>query len=176
MVKHILHIFTLCCIFFVGVIVGRMFSAKPSKIVATTQVNNVTTQKTEVLTQAEVKKDSTTVKQTIVVRKKYDSKGKVTSETFLDQHVGSVTLENWAIAAELSKNSIEQVSEKTKTITTYKPNWEIGGMIPASSLKSPQNYKDFTFDVGYRLFLDLYARAEVKPVNFNTSIGFFILL
>lgn len=177
MIKNFKNTFVILFLGFTcGYIIRMITVSKPSEIVSTTQVNNVTTQKTEVLTQAEVKKDSTTVKQTIVVRKTFNSKGKVTSETHVQEQVGTSTLENWALASELSKNSIEQVSESTKTITTYKPNWEIGGMIPASSLKSPQNYKDFTIDIGYRLFFDVYARAEVKPVNFNTSIGFFILL
>jgi hypothetical protein len=175
MIKHLLHIFTLCCIFVLGIVAGRLFSPKPSKIVATTQVNNVLTQKTEVSTQAEVKKDSTTVKQTIVVRKKYDSKGKVTSETFLAQQLGNDTQENVAIKQMLSQHYIENASITKRTVTTFKPNWEIGGMIRASSLVSPQDYKNFSVDVGYRLFFDVYARVEVKS-NFDTSIGFFILL
>lgn len=158
MIKHIFHFFTLICIFILGVIAGRLFSPKPSKIVATTQVNNVLTQKTEVSTQAEVKKDSTTVKRTIIVRKKYDSKGKVTSETFLNQHVGYSTLENWAIASELSKNSIEQISETTKTVTTYQPNLFVGLSFPVSKITKPQTieFKDVDFTIDYRLISNFY--------------------
>jgi PKD repeat protein len=150
-----------------------MFSAKPSKIVATTQVNNVTTQKTEVVTQADVKKDSTTVKQTILVRKTFNSKGKVTSETHVQEQVGTSTLENWAIAAELSKNSIEQVSEITKTVKTYQPNLFVGLSFPVNKITKPQTieFKDVDFTIDYRLISNFYIFGNSNYTLKNVKGG-----
>lgn len=174
MIKALGHRFVILFLgFTVGYIIRMVTASKPNKIVATTQVNNVTTQKKEVVTQAEVKKDSTTVKQTIVVRKKYDSKGKVTSETFLNQQVGFSTLENWAISSELSKNSIEQVSEKTKTITTYQPNW-LGGLIfPGKYATEPSSLKfeDMEGIIEYRIIGNVYIVGMTNYKFTRPSIG-----
>lgn len=180
MIKHLLHIFTLCCIFFMGVIAGRLFSPKPSKIVATTQVNNVTTQKTEVVTQAEVKKDSTTAIQTITILKTYSNTGKLATSTYTETKFNNKRLIENKTEQIKQVNTIATQETKTKTITTYQPNWEFGVMLPVNSLAS-HDYTNSSLDIGYRIIGNLWARSEIIPLKLQGSklqgsIGAFILL
>lgn len=151
-------------------IFGRISANKLSKIETSSKSTQVETIKAIVSTQAEAQKDSTTVKQTIIVDKFYSKKGKLERERISNTRSSRNFIQNEEI------HSVAKTEEKTESKTTreektsYKPNWELGLLSPTSDYKNPN------VDIGYRVFDDFYLHAEANIIQRTGSVGFFILL
>jgi len=166
-IKEVL-IFLSCII--ISFIAGRMTANKLSKIEASSKSSHVETVKALVSTQAEIQKDSTTVKQTIIVAKHYSNAGKLQLETVTHVNYASAQNKTQIIAQNESINKKVEIQTSQKMTETFKSNWELGVSAPMLDYRKPN------IDLGYRLFGDLYLHGEANIIDKTGSIGFFILL
>ncbi len=169
------NLYVIVIFYIFGYLSCYKFYQNKTKITKTEQTEKYSNFKSEVQTHISVKKDQATVKQMIVHHKTYDNSGKLSSETQTFEYFGDITSEKIDFDNKIDSSFLENTFQKKQTDISYKNNLEIGVMTSASSLMSSHQKVSLTLDVGYRLFSDVYARAEINPVTFESKVGLFFL-
>ncbi len=163
MIKYFSQFFVLCLVFLTGYVAGRFYKPKPSKIITTTQTNIVTEQKKEVITQLDIKKDSSTVKLSNYTEKFFNNKGLLVHEiTHIENLVANSTRTD--VQSQINQTYLVKTSQiNTTTTQEYRSTLFLGLGIPANDLKKPENI--------IRNFEDINLVAEYRPWDKISLIG-----
>lgn len=152
-------------IFSAGFLAGRYSVKKSTQTKIQTQIKSVS----QVHLQADDKKDSIAVKQTISVKKVFNNAGKLSSETVISTNFSNNIKDIKKTAS--SSQEKQNYSQKT-TQESVEKNWGIGVFTPASK---NLNYTIVEPQISYRIFKNVWISAQSDIKFTDAKIGVQIL-
>lgn len=155
------------CTLILGYTVGRYTANKISKTTTITHSETTQVQKSDIVQQATVQKDSTTSQQMHYVEKSFNSKGILIHEIDYGQNQGaSNRMEVSTQTHKVKVDAATSISNNT-TIVNYESNWLAGAYVPVTlDLDKMKNPKNLEFTLGYRVFSGVYLTTTT---NYNFS-------